>query len=224
MCRGKQFQRTRRMKMQALLIKDVMYKREQKKWEKVIGDKLNEAVQRPNGDLVYTTKGMWKINSQILKSAGIVSKFVYNLVDGYVLDDNGLYTYKNGDLFGGEKKITPIEVKYRGKNGNYQLNTRQLSVPGLLHLLYDQSFNRVREYTFEQLTAMPNWRVCNQLQFNPDKPGKTLREVFLDMHADISRVERRLVEKDKTEKAWLYTIAKEAAEATVAAAVGEKIE
>ena len=30
--------------------------------------------------------------------------------------------------------------------------------------------------------------------------------------------------EDKTEKAWLYTIAKEAAEATVAAAVGEKIE
>ena len=210
--------------MQTLLIKDVMYKREQKKWEKLIGDRLEGAVRRPNGDVVYNTKGMYKINSQILKAAGISSKFVYNLIDGYVLDDNGLYYYRNGDLFDPDQKITPIEVKYRSSDGNYQLNTRQLSVPGLLHLFYDQNFDRVREYTFEQLAAMPNWRVCNQLQFNPDKPGKTLREVFLDMHADISRVERRLVEKDKTEKAWLYTIAKEAAEATVAAVAGEKIE
>jgi len=211
--------------MEVLTIKDIMYKREQRKWKRTIGDKLEEPVQRPNGDTVYSTKGMWKINSQILKAAGIKSRFVYNLVDGYVLDSKGIYYYKNGDLFDGDQMITPVEVKYRGSDGNYQLNTRQLSVPGVLHLFYDQDFERVREYTFEELAAMANWRVCNQLQFNPDKPGKTLREVFLDMHADISRVERRLVEKDKDPN-WLYKIvAKNAAAATLSvSACKEKIE
>lgn len=206
--------------MEILRIKDIMRAPAREVWAKKVGTKvLNSFVQRPDGRYVYTTKGQPTVNRQFINAAGIVSKYNYTLVDGFSEDANGMYTDMTGSA------IVPVEIKYRSKKGNYQLNSRQLAIPGIIHLFYDEDFNRVLEYDFEELTSMANWRVCNQLQFNPDVPGKTLREVYLDMHADISRVERLLVEKDKDTN-WLYKmVAKNAAEATLSAvAVKEKIE
>lgn len=201
--------------MEVLRIRDIMRAPAREVWAERVGEAvLNSFVKRPNGGYVYNTTGQSPINRQFINAAGLEAKAAYTLVDGFAEDANGLFV----DLVG--NSIVPVEIKYRSKYGNYQLNTHQLAIPGVIHLFYDQNFNRVREYTFEQLAGMENWRVANQLQFNPDKPGKTLREVFLDMHADISRVERSLAEKDKT--SWLYSLAKDAAEATLATAVGEE--
>lgn len=200
--------------MEILRIRDIMRKPAVEVWAERVGEAvLNSFIQRPNGGYVYNTTGQPTINRQFINAAGLESKAAYTLVDGFAEDKDGLFV----DLVG--SSIIPVEIKYRSKKGNYQLNAHQLAIPGVIHLLYDQDFTRVREYTFEQLAGMSNWRIANQLQFNPDQPGKTLREVFLDMHADISRVERRLNEKDKT--SWLYSLAKDAAEATLATAVGE---
>jgi hypothetical protein len=200
--------------MEILRIRDIMRKPAIEVWAERVGEAvLNSFIQRPNGGYVYNTTGQPTINRQFINAAGLESKAAYTLVDGFAEDKDGLFV----DLVG--SSIIPVEIKYRSKTGNYQLNAHQLAIPGVIHLLYDRDFTRVREYTFEQLAGMANWRIANQLQFNPDQPGKTLREVFLDMHADISRVERRLNEKDKT--SWLYSLAKDAAEATLATAVGE---
>lgn len=201
--------------MEVLRIRDIMRAPAREVWAERIGETvLDSFVRRPSGGYVYNTTGQSTINRQFINAAGLESKAAYTLVDGYSEDKTGLFV----DLIG--NSIVPVEIKYRSAYGNYQLNAHQLAIPGVIHLFYDQDFNRVREYTFEQLIGMANWRVANQLQFNPDRPGKTLREVFLDMHADISRVERRLVEKDKIN--WLYSLAKDAAEATLATAVGEE--
>jgi hypothetical protein len=190
-----------------------------KVWAEKVGEKvLNSFIRRSNGNYVYSTTGQPTINRQFINAAGIDSKYNYTLVDGFSEDENGLYTDMTGSA------IVPVEIKYRSKKGNYQMNSRQLAIPGIIHLFYDMDSQKVAEVTFEELVAMPNWRICNQLQFNPDVPGKTLREVYLDMHADISRVERRLVEKDKDAN-WLYKmVARNAAEATLAAVAKEKIE
>lgn len=200
--------------MEILRIRDIMRKPAVDVWAERVGEAvLNSFVQRPNGDYVYNTTGQSTINRQFINAAGLEAKAAYTLVDGFAEDTSGLFV----DLTG--TSIIPVEIKYRSKTGNYQLNTHQLAIPGVIHLFYDRDFTRVREYTFEQLAGMSNWRIANQLQFNPDQPGKTLREVFLDLHADISRVERLLEEKDKS--VWLYSLAKDAAEATLATAVGE---
>lgn len=206
--------------MEVMRIRDIMREPAREVWAKVVGEKvLNSFIKRSNGNYVYSTTGQPTINRQFINAAGINAKYNYTLVDGFSEDKDGIYT----DLVG--SAIVPVEIKYRGNKGNYQMNSRQLAIPGIVHLFFDRDFQRVTEIGFEELIVMPNWRVCNQLQFNPDSPGKTLREVFLDMHADISRVERRLVEQDK-DKNWIYkVVAREAAEATLSASVGkDKIE
>lgn len=213
MFHGKQNQR--RQNMEIMRIKDIMRKPEQDKWSKIVGQKvLNSFIVRENGQYVYSAKGESYVSVQFLNAAGLKPKYTYTLIDGFSedVDDLGLYTDTNGT------SIVPVEIKYRSKRGNYQLNTHQLAVPGIIHLLYDDSFERVREYTFEELAGSAGWRICNQLQFNPDVPGKTLREVFLDMHSDITRVERLLVEKEKDERSWMYSMAKSFADVIV----GEK--